>query len=309
MEKIWQEDVTGLFEATGIQILKPITVSFNEATYEYDQDPKANWLYYAFLAFPKLALAIKRFDLVASVGAGSGLDGIAMYETFRPKQLKLIDVNPSVIRVARSNLQDYFMKVRARLEWDVLLGNLCSPLEPGSADLVYANIPTIPGNPSSILAAMNSSSFYDPGWIKDSPRAVANNFLALQYEFLRQARVVLKPARPAVIALGVRMPAPAVTELFLEAGFDGYEPVLLDLKEQSQPEAVVKSYAKQEAAGGVEFDFYREGANTSVLDSEFSLEALKGSLEEWRVSAQEALSLVDVGQKVYHVIGILAGFK
>jgi hypothetical protein len=203
----------------------------------------------------------------------------------------------------------YFTKVRARLEWDVLLGNLCSPLEPESADLVYANIPTIPGNPSSILSAMNSSSFYNPGWAKDAPRVLVNNFLAHQYEFLRQARVVLKPAKPAVIALGVRMPAPAVAELFQNAGYDGYEPVLLDLKEQSQPEAVVASYAKQEATGAVEFDFYREGADTSILASEFSLEALKGSLEEWRVSAQEALALVGAGQKVYHVIGILAGFK
>lgn len=309
MEKIWQEDVTRLFEATGIQTPKPLMASFTEATYEYNQNPRANWLYYAFLAFLKLAFTFKNFNLVATVGAGSGLDGIAMYETLRPNEIKLIDVNPAVIEVARSNLRNYFTKVRAHLEWDVVLGNLCSPLEPESADLVYGNIPTIPGNPSSILSSMNSSSFYDPAWASGAPTVLANNFLAHQYEFLRQARVALKPTKPAVTALGVRMAAPLVNDLFRAAGFDGYEPVLLDLKEQSQPEAVVLSYAKQEAAGGVEFDFYREGADTSILDSEFSLEALKGSLEEWQVSAQEALPLVDSGQKVYHVIGILAGFK
>jgi hypothetical protein len=309
MAKIWQEDVTALFEATGIQVLKPLLVSFNRASYEFDKKVKANWLYYAFLAFLKLALAIKHFDLVASVGAGSGLDGIGMYETFRPKRLKLIDINPEVIPIADSNLRDYFTKVRAQLKWEAILGNLCEPLEPESADLVYGNIPTIPGDPSGILDGMNSSSFYNPAWVKDSPKILEDNFLAHQYGFLRQARVALRPTKPAVIALGVRMTALAVERLFQEAGFDGYEPVILDLKEQSQPKAVIPSYAKQEAAGDVEFDFYREGAQDSILNSEFSLEALKGSLEEWRVSAQEALTLVDAGQKVYHVIGILAGYK
>ena len=309
MTQIWQEDVTPLFEATGIQVPKPLLVSFNEATYEFDLNPKANWLYYAFLAFYKLALAIKHFDLVATIGAGAGMDGMAMNEIFHPKQIKLVEVNAEDIEVARSNLRRYFKKIKAQLKWDVVLGNLCSPLDPESADLVYANIPTIPGDPASVLTGMNSSSFYDPAWVKNPPKTLENNFLAHQYEFLKQARVVLKPAKPAVIALGVRMSPPAVTQLFQEAGFDGYEPILLDLKEQSQPQAVITSYAKQEQAGGLEFDFYREGANTSILESEFSLEALKGSLEEWRVSAQGALALVDAGQKVSHVIGILAGFK
>lgn len=309
MEKIWQEDVTGLFQATGIQTPKPLMVSFSEATYEYNPNPKANWLYYAFLAFLKLALAIKHFDLVATVGAGSGLDGIAIYEIFRPKQLKLIDVNPAVIEVAGSNLGEYFTKVRARVKWDVVLGNLCGPLEPESADLVYGNIPTIPGDPSRILVGMNSSSFYDPAWAKGSPKMLANNFLAHQYEFLRQARVVLKPGKPAVTALGVRMAAPLVNELFQAAGFDGYEPVILDIKEQSQPQAVVTAYAEQERASGVKFDFYREGATTSILDFDFSLEALKDSLQQWRVSAQDALALSDAGQKVYHIVAILQGKK
>jgi len=309
MAKIWQEDVTALFEATGIQVLKPLLVSFNRASYEFDKKVKANWLYYAFLAFLKLALAIKHFDLVASVGAGSGLDGIAMYETFRPKQLKLIDVNPAVIPIADSNLRDYFTKVRAQLKWEAILGNLCEPLEPESADLVYGNIPTIPGDPSGILDGMNSSSFYNPAWTKGAPKMLERSFLAHQYEFFRQAHAALKPTKPAVTALGVRVAAPLVNELFQAAGFDGYEVIVLDLKEQSQSKAVVTAYAKQERARGVEFDFYREGADTSILDSKPSLEAFKGSLEKWRVSAQEALTLVDAGQKVYHVIGILAGYK
>ena len=308
--KIWQqEDVTSLFEATGIPVHKPLVVSFSKATYEFDPNPKANWLYYAFLAFIKLAATIKELETVAVVGTGSGLDGIGIYETLRPKRLQLTDVHPKVIPVARLNLQNYFTTARAKVKWDVVLGNLCGPLLPESVDMVYANIPTIPGNPSRILTGMNSSSFYDPDWAKNCPVSLERNYLGLQYEFLRQARIALKPGGLAAVALGVRMNACLVEKLFCAAKFSGYEPVVLDLKEQSQPKAVVASYARQERSGGTSFDFYREESLQVRPGSKLSLPEFKQSLLEWKVSAQEAFRLVRRGEKIYHVIAILGGQK
>lgn len=308
--KLWQEDVTPLFDATGITLHKrPLLASFGKATYEFTQDLRANWLFYAFLAFQKLALEIKKPELVATVGVGSGLDGIALHETLRPQNLMMIDVHPGVIGVARSNLRGYFKTIAPKQKWSVVLGNLCSPLKMGTADLIYANIPSMPGRPSRIFSGMNSSSFFDPAWVPLCAKNLRQNFLALQSEFLFQAMEKLKPGGSVVVALGVRMDADIVEYLFRHtAGYENFEAIVLDLKEQSQPEVVVAAHAKQEQKAGASFDFYTEHALTHMPDT-LKLKDFKRALKPWRISATEALTLSKRGEKVYHVIAILRAKK
>jgi methylase of polypeptide subunit release factors len=261
------------------------------------------------LAFRKLAQEIQPPNLVATVGAGSGLDGIAMYETFRPRNLKMIDVNPNVIDITHSNLNNYFTNAAADLKWKVTLGNLCSPLAPEEADLIYANIPTLPGDPSQILSAMNSSSFFDPAWAPSCPKNLAKWNLALKHEFLLQAHRALRAGGSAVIALGVRMPAEAVDKLFRATGYGSFETVILDLKEQSQPKTVLSNYAMCQRSNGVEFEFYNPDALAHKPDTSLPLQDFKKALEPWRLTASEALVLSLFGHKIYHVIAILRAVK
>lgn len=308
-KKTWQEDVTSLFEGTGIKVSKPVIASFGGATYEFDKNLRANWLYYAFLGFLKLVGVIKNPELIGIIGAGAALDGVAIYETLHPEELTLIDVNRSVLPDARKNLRQYFSKIAATVKWQVVHGNLCGPLKPGSADMIYGNVPTLPGKPSQIFAGMNSSSFYDPAWITDCPIDISRYYLPLQYEMLRQDREKLKPGGSAVMALGVRVPARLVTSMFQAARYDGYEALILDLKEQSQPKAVVTTYAGLERAGDVEFDYYVEEAFRNRQSTELHLADYKEFLAPWRVSAQQALQRATRGEKVYHVVSILRGVK
>ena len=309
--KTWTLEVGDLFEEVGIK--KTGTVLMNENTYDFDpKHPRYSWLYAVLLGFQELkrqGLAPKSF---ATIGTGSGIDSIGVYEIFHPQKIFQVDVHPNVPEIADKNAKSLIGK---GAEIETLLGDLCQPLvERGiKVDLAYANIPNIPSDEPIWDKKVSASKFMLRN-IEDCPKIFQAWCLSLQYLFLKQAKQIITPEGVVVDAIGARVPYEILEELFTANGYRVQELASV-YKIQSEPEDVLPGYVEAEQAGGIEFDFYEHEKAWPLWQKELEkaklhTPALKEKLKPSRMSATKAFrAFKRDGIIAGHICSILSGTR
>ncbi len=149
----------------------------NENTYDFDpKNPKDSWLYPAFLGFQELKKQGFKPNSFATIGTGSGIDSIGVYELFHPKEIYQIDIHPNITEIAHRNAKAL---IGDGSKIETFLGDLCQPLieRKIKVDLVYANIPNLPSKESVFDKKVAASQFNGTGFRKLSeniPKMVSN---------------------------------------------------------------------------------------------------------------------------------------
>ena len=296
--KTWTLDVGSFFNAVGIN--KTGIVEMNKNTYDFDPNNlKDSWLYPVFLGFKELKKQGLKVESFATIGTGSGIDSIGVYELFKPKQIYQIDVHPNIIEVADKNAKAL---IGGGVKIETFLGDLCQPLIDRNikVDLVYANIPNIPSKKSVFDKKIAASKFIDRD-PEDCPEILQKWYLTLQYLFLKQAKQVLKPGGAVVNALGIRVPYEIAEQLYPATGYKATDLVNI-YKIQSEPEDTLAGYSEQEKKAGVEFDFYdHEKAwlfwQNELQQRKWTTPELKDALKPFRISATQALEAFETQNK------------
>lgn len=283
----------------------------NDNTYDFDpQNPKDCWLYASLLGFQQLKKQGFKADSFATIGTGSGMDSIGIFELFAPSKIYQVDIHPNVPELAHMNAKS-IIGDGAKIE--TYLGDLCSPLiERGvKVDLVYANIPNVP-SAEPIWDKKVSASQFTTRDVEDCPEIFQKWLLVLQYLFLKQAKLILNPGGVVVDAIGSRVPHHLLEDLYKTNGYVVSELVSV-YKMQSEPEDALAGYAKDEAEHGIEFDFYDHELawpfwNDQLVSKSLSSPELKKALEPYRISATTALRNFEHHNKqAGHICSILAG--
>ena len=303
--KTWTLEVGDLFKVLGMKTVGQ--VEMNENTYDFDpQNPKDSWLYPVFLGLQELKKQGFKPNSFATIGTGSGIDSIVVFELFHPKQIYQIDIHPNITEIANKNTKTIIGK-GANIE--TFLGDLCRPLiEKGiKVDLVYANIPNIP-SPESVFDKKVAASKFLERDVEGCPEIFQKWYLTLQYLFLKQAKQVLNPGGVVVNAIGARVPYEILEQLYSVLGYKTTELASV-YKIQSEPEDTLPGYAQDEQ-NGVEFDFYDHKQawpfwQSNLEDKKLSTPQLKEALKPFRISAAQALEAFEKqGQQSGHVCSI-----
>ncbi len=302
-------DVSKLFREFGIQ--KRILALFNQHTYEVDQNvPRNNWLYPAFRGFQVLKERLdsenRKVLTFASIGTGSGLDGIYGQKVFGARRVILSDSHPTVIPLAYQNARD---NIDEEIEILALTGNLCQPMQEAKlkADVLYANLPLIPD--ADVITGMRSSTYVRPDMLACTPEEYKKWLLGMKYVFLQNAWEVLEEHGSVVMSLGGRIPVALVQKMFAECGYS-YEELFTMLKIQSQPEDVLPGFASAEKGSGIEFDFYdMTDMEESIQHAPLNMMAddFKEQLANHRLSATEALCQHLQSRKIGHIVQVMRG--
>lgn len=302
-------DVSGLFEGLGLEA--PIAIQFNQHTYEYDAEPKNNWLYFALKGFEALKQKCqweqKPISTFASIGTGSGLDAIGAYHIFEPETVLISDIHPEVISLAAENVRQYV----PRASVIALQGSLCEPLRQIDcrADVIYANLPLIPFSGQELLEGMNTSSFASPEALRKAPKLYDEHLLGMIYAFLQEARHSLQPGGSVVVNLGGRMPVDIVEQLFEECGY-AYSELYHGFKIQTQHLEVIPGFSLAERQYGVEFDYYAYEKAKGLLErhSPFGCaQEMKSYLSPCRASASQAWERCQQGEQFGHLVQVIRG--
>lgn len=292
-------DISNLFRQFGFT--GRISALFNRHTYEVDpKAPKDNWLYSACCGFQRLRTQLitegRPTETFASIGTGSGIDGVFAHRIFRPRRIILSDCHEAVTPLADQNARD---NIKDDTEIITLTGNLCEPMrERGlKADIIYANLPLIPEK-GDVSAGMLSSTFAPSDFLDKAPEEYRRYLLGMKYLFLKDAKDVLTERGSVVVNLGGRVPVDLVKQMFRECGYT-YQELFRMFKVQSQPEEVLPGFAKAEARHGIEFDFYFKPFFRPLEFNE--------RLVESRLNAAGALRLHEQGGTVCHIVQVIRG--
>lgn len=307
--KTWTLEVGDLFSKVGIA--KTGLVEMNENTYDFDpQNPKDSWLYPVFLGLQELKRQGFRPESFATIGTGSGIDSIGVFELFHPEKIYQIDTHPNVPEITHKNATAL---IGGGTKIETFLGDLCQPLlERGiKVDFVYANIPNIPSQKTVFDKKVAASQFLerDP---EDCPEIFQKWYLTLQYLFLKQARRAVNPGGVVVDAIGARVPYEFLEQVFTLNGYKVEELVSM-YKIQSEPEDTLLEYSQHEKTTGIEFDFYdHEAAWPFWLENyegkKITTPQLKDALKPFRISATQAFHAFEKeGKQAGHICSILKG--
>ena len=309
--KIWTLDVGDLFKVLGMHTTGP--VEMNDNTYDFDPDnPKDSWLYTALLGFLKLKQQGFRANSFATIGTGSGIDSVGVFEIFKPSKIYQVDIHPNVPELADKNAKAI---IKSGAEVETFWGDLCTPLVERNikVDLVYANIPNVPSDDQVLDKKVSASQFKVSGRdVESCPEIFQKWLLVLQYLFLRQAKQILNPSGVVVDAIGARVPYEFLELLYTLNGYAVQELVSV-YKIQSEPEDAVPGYAKHEKEHGLEFDFYDHDKAWPFWQNELQSKnlktpELKEALKSFRISASEALEAFEKhSRQCGHICSILAG--
>lgn len=306
-------DVSRLF--VGLPVTQPMLVQTNHHTYEFDPEPRNNWLYAAFQGFQQLQDLLlkegKQVQTFATIGTGSGVDAIGAHAIFHPQQLILTDIHPLVIPVARQNTQRYLKQAASQTTVLALHGDLCEPLRQQAlrADVIYANLPLIPFTGENLLDHMCTSTFVSPDLFSQVPGQYSKWLLGMVCVFLQDAKSVLPPGGSVVVNLGGRVPLELIQQLFMDCGYT-YTELYTTCKQQTQPADVLPGFCQAEQRAGVEFDFYEYEAVQPFINrfsAHLSAKEIKQTLLPYRVSATAALKLYQQGKKIGHVVQVIRG--
>lgn len=280
-------------------------------------DPKYDWV--ASVAIPALRAlseklkaqgrAVREF---CTIGTGTGTDALAAVEILKPQKLVVTDIHSSVVENAVTNIRANLVKGD-----DVVVagevGDLCAPLlEAGyKFDLIYENLPNIPVSLDiDLLSAQNTSSFYRSA-DADTPEAVKNDLFELHYQFLKQARPLLKENGRVLCSIGCRRPLRAILNMVNMAE---YEPEILiyTWKMQSEAEDVIGGYARQQRVRPeTPFFFYRADTLERIFEhiTPFVGAARAFEIEDelrlHALDAEKALESVGSGVAIGHTTTVI----
>ena len=139
------------------------------------------------------------------------------------------------------------------------------------------------------------------------PERINRYLLGLHYTFLRQARTHLTPNGQVLLNFGLHVPLDIVEALFASTGYTS-QVVVFGLTFQTKPFDTIAQYAKYESKG-IAFAFYPYGpALKQVLGKEIpDVTELVHTLEPWRMSATAALHWLRKGERMGHIVVVLAG--
>lgn len=274
-------------------------------------DPAHPGLYYALRGFEAVrdqGVQVKHF---VSIGTGTGLATIAAMEIFRPQRVTVTDVVARAIQRAKETITRYQEQAGAAIPVAYVVGNLCEPLRAEEkADVMYADLPHLPseGEPKGRwLGGTPAAPEAAPGTTCGVPERISRYLLALHYTFLRQARTHLTPTGQVLLNFGLRVPLDIVEALFASTGYTP-QVVVFGLTFQTEPFDTIAQYAKYESKG-ITFAFYPYGtALKQVLGKEIpDVTELVHTLEPWCMSATAALHWLRKGERVGHIVVVLAG--
>lgn len=314
-------DITNIFNATGIKAKRPIKVESNEFSYIVKENPHDNWNFFAFHAFreisnsrSKLNLPVKSF---ATIGSGNGVDALGAFYVFpKLESIFITDINSKVLGICEKNFSANLPKKKKAFRYDVLEGNLCEPLiEKGiKADVIYANIPNIPDDAENIFVGRNSSGFFDKAVHLAAPEEFQRYLMSLQYSFLMSAKKALAKDGVVVMNFGGRVPYKLIPKMFDSCGYN-FKEICCGFKKQTEGEEMFPAYSKGEREYGVAFDFYLHDESLKLMDSmkisnpgaKISGEKLKEILAPFKITATEGLELFSKGKKIGHTVHLLSG--
>ena len=193
----------------------------------------------------------------ASIGTGAGLDALAAIETLGATTVGVTDIHTEVVETAAGNIRRN-LKDPQSVTLHAGTGDLLSPLSDTRMrfDLIYENLPNIQIDDTSRIASERSSSGHFSARAEPVPEILQQNFLALHYLALRQAKDFLKPGGAVLSMLGGRVPLTLFQEMAAPAGLKS-EIYTYGWKIQATPEEIIRGHADREKDGFGPFHFYR----------------------------------------------------
>jgi hypothetical protein len=290
-----------------------VLLQLTEATFGPEPTPAEAWLPTAFRAFVRLAERAHVRDLLV-LGTGNGLDVLGAAELLPSlRSVLATDLEADGVAVAEANVRRHLLDGHG-LDLGFAAGDLLEPVAAERRfDLVYENLPNLPADAAIDLRRGEQSGRFFDAASAAVPEPFGCYLLALHHRCLTDLRDHVRPGGGVLTALGGRMPTAVAFDLHRARG---YEPELLafDVKRQVQPDVVLPPYARAEAAGGVEFTFYRPeaiavtaAARATGLDGQELADAVAADLAALAVSATEAERRRQAGEDVAHSVLMILG--
>jgi SAM-dependent methyltransferase len=278
-------------------------------------DPRADWVASvavpAFKTLAHMGVLAPRF---CTIGTGAGLDALAAVEILQARTVGFTDLHEDVLAYARENIRGNLLNEDVELIGGA--GDLLAPLAGrlSEIDVVYENLPNIPVSGNEDLAEGQTSSTFITERSEEVPGSAQKNLLTLHYLALQQAHALLRVGGRVLSSIGARVP---LSEIMALSGAAGYNGTILTYtwKVQSEPADVVGGYAQWEREGLGPFHFYPVGVLRDAFEglspAAAGAQALKleASLAPFEMSALQALSLVEKGERVGHTVAILDSVK
>jgi len=298
-----EQDVSFLVGSTA-------TITIHPQAYPIKNDPRDNWLFYAFQGFAILEQQTPRtlpISSFAAVGTGTGLDAIGATLKFRSlKHVVVSDVHAGVVETAIQNVERNIAK---GITVQGFMGDVCVPLAQAQVlcDVIYSNLPNLPIYGG--IDATQAWSFYNPPEDPTYHPLLCKYLLGLQLLFLQSSKDALQPGGFTLSMIGGRFPY-FVFDLMAEHANCELTEVLCDLKRQSEALDTCQGYASRET-DEIKFDYYKTEeaeAAVSILDMRtMKGRDLKFLLEPFKITATEAVKVVSQGGNVSHTVHMLKG--
>lgn len=239
------------------QFSERVIIEAPEYTYLPDGETEEGWLPNVKQAFLALKAQGRKPHTAAIVGCGPGVDALLMLKILKPKILFLTDLDERIVKIAKSNvLNNHQLESGQVLE--VTQGDLCEGLRKSGLqfDLIYENLPNLPApKPIDVAEGALSASFFDAQKHKGIPKDISSNLLSLHYQFLLEARTLLRPGADTLSCIGARVPVLDILKIF--ESLDYVPEVLVNnLVRQFEAERVLAEYASLEETQNKEFRFF-----------------------------------------------------
>ncbi|MGW7225860.1 class I SAM-dependent methyltransferase [Streptomyces cyaneofuscatus] len=278
-------------------------------------DPRADWV--ASVAVPAFK-TLARMGFLApkfcTIGTGAGLDVLAAVEILRSRSVGFTDLHEDVLEHARQNIRGNLLAQDIELIGGA--GDILAPLagKLAQVDVVYENLPNIPMAGVGDLDDGQTSSTFIEERSEEVPGFAEKNLVTLHYLALQQAHPILRVGGRVLSSIGARVPLSEILALSSAAGYNGGI-LTYTWKIQSEPLDVVGGYARWEREGLGPFHFYpvdvlREVfAGLTVAAAGAQALQLEKELAPHEISAVDALTRVERGEKVGHTVAILDSVK
>jgi len=277
--------------------------------------------WFAHSALPALKLIEKErpgeIKSFLSIGSGPGLDVLASAEVFGSKKLALTDLQENVVKSGVQNIKSNLLEPE-KIEVNGYSGDLFEPLrskansnENQRFDVIYENLPNVPLPENKDINESRSSTAFLEKRNEKIPREVKDALLDLHYLAIQQVHEFLNKNGALISLISGVIPIDTIKSI--EKYIDGVKIDILyyNWNIQTSFYSVINTYAKQEEQGYGPFIFYRENdlkkAFEGVSDNESGKKALdiEKSLADKRLTATEALKLLNQGENVGYTITIL----
>ncbi|ORY37322.1 hypothetical protein LY90DRAFT_511253 [Neocallimastix californiae] len=277
--------------------------------------------WFAHSALPALKLIEKEkpgeIKSFLSIGSGPGLDVLASAEVFGSKKLALTDLQENVVKSGVQNIKSNLLEPE-KVEVNGYSGDLFEPLrskenanENQRFDIIYENLPNVPIPEDEDINKSRSSTVFLEKRSEKIPGEVKEALLDLHYLAIQQVHEFLNKNGALISLISGVIPIDTIKSI--EKYIDGVKIDILyyNWNIQTSFYSVINTYAKQEEQGYGPFIFYKENdlkkAFEGVNDNESGKKALdiEKSLVDKRLTATEALKLLNQGENVGYTITIL----